>query len=555
MCKPAVVSALLVAALLVCASGAEAASLSRLGHEGRWITDAKGRVVILHGTNMVDKRPPYAPDAVGFGRDDALFHARNGFNYVRLGIIWKALEPAPGVYDDGYLDRIARTAAVLRRHGVYVLLDFHQDLYNERYQGEGAPDWAIVGQAAGDGPGARAGFPTNYLVNEPLNHAYDAFWANTQVPGTDRGVQDFYAGAWRHVARRFRGVRGIVGYNLFNEPWGGSVVRNCALTTPPVTPSGNCPPASEFERRALTAFHRRVIGAVRQVDGRTLAWYAPFLTFDFGLRTTHGETGDANAGFAFNAYCGQADPLTAAVLPFAAGRPCSYTAELSFDNAEALSRRTGDALLDTEFGASDKAKHWVPYVAAADRHMVGWAYWAYCGCSDPTGSIPPDLEALVLDPTRPPRGANLKRAKLRLLARPYPALVSGTPRSFRFRTTNRTFSLRYSTQHAGGLTRFKPGSVTKIMVPAVQYPGGYRVRARGARVVSPARSRVLRLEACPGAKEVTVRVTLGRTAPSSRRCHLEAVRAYGSSQEASNGSRAQRPSAGHRLPHARASRP
>ncbi len=396
--------ALVCGGLLLCAAAAQAAPLSPLGHEGRWITDAKGRVVILHGANMVYKRPPYAPDAVGFGRDDASFLARNGFNYVRLGLIWKALEPAPGVYDDGYLDRIGRTARVLSRHGIHVLLDFHQDLYNERYQGEGAPEWAIVGRAAGEGPGAQAGFPANYLLNEPLNHLFDAFWANTEVPGTGRGVQDYYAGAWRHVARRFRGMRGIVGYNLFNEPWGGSVVRNCALTTPPVTPGGNCAPASELERRALTAFHKRVIGAIRQVDRRTLAWYAPYLTFDFGLRTSHGDTGDRRAGFAFNAYCGQADPVTAAALPFAAGKPCSYTAELSFDNADAHSRRTGDALLDTELGASDAAKNWIPYIAAADRHMVGWAYWAYCGCSDPTGSIPPELEALVLDPAQRPAG-------------------------------------------------------------------------------------------------------------------------------------------------------
>src|SRR3954468_23832821 len=42
-----------------------------LGHAGRWITDAHGRVVVLHGINMVYKRPPYAPDATGFGDDDA----------------------------------------------------------------------------------------------------------------------------------------------------------------------------------------------------------------------------------------------------------------------------------------------------------------------------------------------------------------------------------------------------------------------------------------------------------------------------------------------------
>ena len=38
----------------------------------------QGRVVNLHGINMVYKRPPYAPDAAGFGDDDAAFLASRG---------------------------------------------------------------------------------------------------------------------------------------------------------------------------------------------------------------------------------------------------------------------------------------------------------------------------------------------------------------------------------------------------------------------------------------------------------------------------------------------
>jgi endoglycosylceramidase len=287
-------------------------------------------------------------------------------------------------------------------------------------------------------------------------------------------------------------------------------------------------PAHLAERQLPSRSRTRAAGADRLPQagdrrdptghGRTLAWYAPYSSFDYGLRTYHGVTGDRRAGFAFNAYCGQRDPVAAPILRFAAGRPCSYTAELSFDHADGVSRRTGDALLDTELGASDTVRNWLPYLAAADSHMVGWAYWAYCGCGDPTGSVPPDLEALVLDPTRPPRGANLKRAKLRILARPYPSLVSGTPRSFRFRPASRTFTLRYSTRRVGRRTRFEPGSITEIVVPRVRYPRGYRVRVEGARVVSRARARILRLKTCSGVRDVALRVTPGRTARSSRRC-------------------------------------
>src|SRR5689334_24422249 len=129
MKRLAALAALAVIAAVAPAARADSPS-SPLGHTGRWITDANGRVVILHGLNMVSKLPPYAPDATGFGDDDAAFLAAHGFNTVRVGIIYKAVEPTPGVYDDAYLQRIQSTVTTLAKHGIFSLLDFHQDLYN-----------------------------------------------------------------------------------------------------------------------------------------------------------------------------------------------------------------------------------------------------------------------------------------------------------------------------------------------------------------------------------------------------------------------------------------
>src|SRR5437763_3416993 len=80
-------------ALASSCSVADASPVLPLSHAGRWITDARGRVVILHGINMVYKLAPYYPQAIGFDDDDAAFLARIGFDAVRLGVIWKALEP------------------------------------------------------------------------------------------------------------------------------------------------------------------------------------------------------------------------------------------------------------------------------------------------------------------------------------------------------------------------------------------------------------------------------------------------------------------------------
>ena len=36
-------------------------------------------------------------------------------------MIWKAVEPEPGVYDDGYLRHIAASVRTLARHGIFSL--------------------------------------------------------------------------------------------------------------------------------------------------------------------------------------------------------------------------------------------------------------------------------------------------------------------------------------------------------------------------------------------------------------------------------------------------
>ena len=429
---------------------------------------------------------------------------------IRLGIIWKALEPQPGVYDDAYLDRIERTYRVLRKQGIAVLLDFHQDLYNERFQGEGAPDWAVVGEAATEDPSPQAGFPYNYIAQDAVNHAFDAFWANTEVPGTGRGVQDFLASAWAHVAERFRGKPGIVGYNLLNEPWMGTPLQECALAGGGTSPDACGIP--EFEATTLTDFHRRVADAIRRVDKRTMVYQAPILTFDFGGETGVGRI-DRRGGFGFNAYCGQLDPAIGALLPFLAGQPCSFTADLSFDHALAESRRNGDALFLTEFGATDDVAAFADYLDRANALSISWTHWAYCGCGDPTTSASStgsaDAQAIVVDPAQPPTGSNVKAAKLAALAQPYARLVSGTPGKSAFDSASRRFRFSYRTKHADGKGRFDPGSITEVVAPAVQYPKGYRVRAKGAEVVSKPGAPVLELARREGAKVVKVDIRPG----------------------------------------------
>ena len=283
----ACVSAVLFGALT---SSAQSAPLLPLGHAGRWVTDARGRVVVMHGINMVYKLPPYYPATAGFDNDDAAFLRRIGFNVVRVGVIWKAVEPLPGVYDEQYLRRIGRTIATLSRHHILSLLDFQQDQYNERFQGEGFPDWSVQDDGLPAQP--KLGFGTDYVAMPALWHAFDHFWANSPGPG-HVGIQDRYAAAWAHVAARFRDNRYVLGYELMNEPWPGTPWPSCANTQ-------GCP---AFDTALLASAYRRMFKAIRGVDRRKLVWYEPNVIFNYGSNTNLPPLGDRSLGFAFHDYC------------------------------------------------------------------------------------------------------------------------------------------------------------------------------------------------------------------------------------------------------------
>jgi endoglycosylceramidase len=478
--------ALLTAAVVATPAGAalKPTQDKPLGHEGRWVTDRKGRVVVLHGFNMVYKRPPYHPIHAGFGRNDAKFLARNGFNTIRLGVIYAGVEPEPGRYDDAYLATIAKTQRMLAGHGIYSMLDWHQDMYNERFEGEGWPDWAVIDDGMPAEP--KNGFPANYLSMPALNRAYDHFWANDPGP-EEVGLVDRYAAAWKHFAGRFRAMPGSLGYDLMNEPWPGSTYPSCVSTE-------GCP---AFDSGPLTEFTLTTIRAIREADTRNLAWYEPLLTFDFGADTSHGDPEDARAGFSFHIYC----------LPGAfgsgTGDNCEDFEEMPLDNADARTEETGDALLLTEFGATDDLATLERVARLADEHMVGWQEWHYCACDEPTSQAAPEVQAVVVDPKQPPRGDNLKRDKLKVLSRPYPQVVAGTPQGWKFDPDERTFELDYATKRVSGKGRFRRG-LTDVFVPRLHYPNGYRVRVRGARVESRRGAKHLLLRTRRGADAVHV---------------------------------------------------
>lgn len=469
------------------ASAPDARAGDALQRTGRWMTDAQGRVVTLHGINITF--PEYATDEDLVARyaDDARFLADNGLFIVRLTIFMSGLLPAPGEYDARYLEQYAALVDLLTGAGLYVMVDFHQDLYANKYHGRGMPEWMCVDDGVPNLPD-QGNLLLNYAVNPAPQRAFDNFWANAPAPdGTP--LQTHYANGLRYVAARFRHHPRVLGYELMNEPFPGTQFPTCA------SPLG-CP---LFDQLLLTPFTQAMTRALREIEPDKIVFFEPNVTFDFGADTWLGPPGDDNTVFSFHDYClGEQFPTS----PPGAALGCDLLGERQqFVYALDYATTQGSGLILTEFGDFNKPLEFdtSPVVARlldnADAFMVPWAYWHYDGRNS---------YALVYDSALPPQGDNLAHNIADVLVRPYPLALAGTPLAWSYDRASRRFELRYSTARADGTGAFPAGSVSELVVPARSYPSGYRVSAENAEVL-PSHAGFLRLRSGPGP---TMRVTV-----------------------------------------------
>ena len=479
--------------IAVAPSARAAAPTEPLGHHGRWITDADGRVLIMHGAAVTPdgfEKPFETAEEAGFARADAELLAAHGFNVVRLGAFHGAYEREPGVFHEGYMDSFERTQRLLADAGIFTVFDFHQDMLNGRYQGRGFADWFLVDDGIPSQP--QAGFPGNYFLNPALNRAYDNLWANVAAPD-GVGLQDHFAEAWRRVAARFASAPLMLGYDLLNEPWPGSRWPSCANTE-------GCPPGG-FDQTSLTEFSNRVIRSVRAGDPHRIAFYEPNLQFDVGAKTGHGKADDPNVGMSFHNYClGAAPGLPHAPDP---AEICKDQGERRvFENAEEHSKATGATLLMTEFGDVHDPLIHRRVTDLADEYMVGWTVWGWFRAA---GQI-------KKDPAKPPTPDNLHEEVLAAVVRPYTRLVAGTPELLRYERDTKRFEARFTTRLPDG--RRAGQMLSELFVPALHYGRGYRVALAGGELVGGLGTQLLELRACRGAAAVTVVVTDERATPA-----------------------------------------
>ena len=460
--------AFLVVTVLLALAGAGAAKsrptlpVPPLGAAGRWLVDATGRTVILHGMNDVEKSAPYFPAAAGLGEDDAIFLASQGFNALRLGVDVRGLMPVPGQVEGAYVEHLAETVDAFARHGHFVLLDFHQDGFSPMFNGNGLPDWMAITDGLPNPPDAV--FPLYYIQNPAMQRAFEHFWANDPGPG-DIGLQDYFFQGVEAVVARFAASPMVFGTELLNEPWPGAVWQPCL--------EPGCP---EIEAALLEPFTARGTATIRAIAPTQLVFTEPFVLFNFGMApTTLPGVGEGRA-LSFHSYA-------------LSGAGEEAVVRLAAEAAV----RDGAPVVETEFGATTDPVVLTRLTGQADGQRMPWMFWAY-------------NENIADDEAAPAGEDNLVSvAALDALVRPYPMAVAGTPLSWGFDPATKVFDLAFTTELPGGSRARK--MQTAVFVPARHYPNGYTAKARGGKITSKPCADLLTIR--PRARTVTVQVTPG----------------------------------------------
>lgn len=380
------------------------------------IVDGDGNEVLLRGVNVNQLVDFFLPDPeVEATRpltdEDFAGMAAQGFNVVRLGMSWSALEPQRGEFDEDYLARIVQAVDSAKRHGMYVVLDMHQDSWwNEgtpedaecragtdpMWGYDGAPAWATITDGA-----PRCQFQGRD-ISPASNRAFQHFYFDTD------GVQSALVDTWAQLAAEFRDEEAIAGFDLLNEPGFGE--------TAPVTTS-----------HLLGRFYDRAIAAIRGEGAEQIVFIEPSilwsgLGFDSGPRP--GFSDDDNLVYSPHLY---AESIT---MDRSLGLPPIVSMERQFDLALRAAHAYGMPLWSGEYGYwgedADRVARLERYADLEDQHLLGSAYWVWKqACGDPQGGLVDLTDSLMRQDCTTGEDAPPRSDLLEILSRAYPRSAPG----------------------------------------------------------------------------------------------------------------------------------
>lgn len=398
---------------------------------GGRIVDAHGRHVLLRGVNVNAHAEYWAYDPARFTTypltaADADAIAGIGWNAVRLLISWSRVEPEPGVYDEGYLDAVEASIALLESRGVYSIVDLHQDAWGpslaaradevcragERpaFGWDGAPEWATL-----DG-GARRCASGGREFNPAVIAAFNAFWDDAPGPG-GVGIRTRYASMLGHLAARLSKHGAVAGYDVMNEPNAFAIIPG--------------------QMQGLDAFYAQAVPAIRAGEDAAgaphrMIFFEPSITWGTMPATANPFTDDDQLVYAPHLYQGGLDSIPLDATPF--DRAWNESAEL-YGGAPILSGEWGGG---PERAADPDDDYFRLHQRLQDEYLISATLWTWReACGDPhkagdwrDGRIPyvwglfdVDCATSQVTGVRTPLASQLRRPALRAAAGRITSLV------------------------------------------------------------------------------------------------------------------------------------
>mmetsp|Transcript_32558 Transcript_32558/g.54897 ORF Transcript_32558/g.54897 Transcript_32558/m.54897 type:complete len:600 (+) Transcript_32558:3-1802(+) len=425
----------------------------------RTFVDEAGRELMFHGVNAIVKGPPWVPETnywdgdISLGEKDMADLESLGLNVIRLGSMWPGLEPEQGKFSEAYLNKLKEITANAADHGIYTILDMHQDVLSENFCGEGAPNWVV--QLADLPDGATFPAPKNEntsYTEDPDNVAADGFplrsdcsksgWASYystydcsytfEQLYTNPQLVKAWSGFWSYLAKAFKGDETVLGYELINEPWAGDVFNKPSLYIPGVA-----------DRERLQPVYDQLVRAIRAIDEETLVFFAAV-------------TWDDVVPAGFTAAPGGGSEADRSVFAYHYYEPPQARDEHYFSTRLQDAQRLQVGSMLTEFerprnsdpdAAGAERDPFFDTATAADRNLQSWAMWELkTFCKESNDSIASDSQNAAFGSCKTGYGesnylwdsaGNVNPIVAKKLARTYPLAVAGNTTSMVFHATTR----------------------------------------------------------------------------------------------------------------------
>jgi len=462
--------------------GVAASKRVRIDANTGHFVDQDGRVLIFHGVNAVQKDFPWHPSRDGFDAWNSLVEADMvnlsswGLNAVRLGVMWPGVEPEDGVYNETYLSVMREIVDDLYSHGIYTIIDFHQDSFSQQWCGEGIPRWMLpqleplahscdggavpaiaklIGQCRPFSSfnisiDPKTGFPEEsgclkvtfdqYSRTPELTSAWGNFYKSEHL-------QEKFKSFWRKVAGSFKGSPGVLGYDLINEPLNGNFFENYHNLIP-----------GWFDKNVLQPMYQALHSAILEADPEAIAFYEPPPFPDTYPVYTKPIGGVYHVGFSegpspkdvthqslsYHYYsCGFAskDCDRKGDLPSETCLACDIYAHNTVGTRNEDMKKLGGAAFLTEFGACSESEkctaeiHRILKVAEPAFHS--WAYWQFKFFHDITTVSGPIESFYNLD-------GSLQKGKVQALSRTYAPAIAGQPLATKFEPATAAYRLTYA---------------------------------------------------------------------------------------------------------------